>query len=199
VQALLDAGCNLNHVQLPGTVILELQKGVKGEGGETPKSGDDIGDVVAEDYGVLRAELCEHVVTQDGDASLCDGQSADASAPLVYDVKRAQRLGCTIVGADLLAAVDVSGINLGSIGQLHDKRQPRQLMHLYFSLFDKKQARAAAFVFPEEILPRFVRFVVIFGIVFDLVKEERNLFVAQTAHKLRLTQVMKLLPHDELN
>ena len=199
MQALLDAGCNLNHVQLPGTVILKLQKGVEGERGETPKSGDNIGDVVAEDYGMLRAELREHVVTQDGNASLGDGQSADTSAPLVYDVKRAQRLGCTIVGADLLATVNVSGVNLGLIGQLRDKSQPRELMHLYFSLFDKKQARAAAFVFPEEILPRFVRFVVIFDIVFDFVKEERNLLVAQTAHKLRLAQVMKLLPHDELN
>ena len=177
MQALPDAGRDLNHVKLPGAVILELQKDVEGEGSETPKTGDDIGDVVAEDYGVLRAELCEHVVTQDGNASLGDGQSADTSAPLVYDVERAQRLGCTIVSADLLAAVNVSGVNLGSIRQLRDKRQLRLLMHLHFSLFDKKQARAAAFVFPKEILPRFVRFVVIFDIVFDLVKEERTIEV----------------------
>ena len=72
---------------------------------------------MAQDNGVLQAELREHAVTEDGDAGFCNCKSADAAIFFVDDVKRAQRLGSAVVSAHLLLAVSVCGVNLISFRQ----------------------------------------------------------------------------------
>ena len=112
MQALRNAAGDLNNVQFFRTLVLEFQKAVQRERCQPPKSCNDIGNVVAENNGMVGAKLREHVVAEDSSARLRDGKSAHASIGVVDDVKGTERLGRTVVRAYFVSTVAAAGVYL---------------------------------------------------------------------------------------
>ncbi len=112
MQALRNAAGDLNNVQFFRTLVLEFQKAVKRERRQPPKSRDNIGDIVAENDGMVSAKLREHVVAEDSRARLRDGKRAHASIGVVDDVKGTKRFGRSVVRAYFVGTVAASGVYL---------------------------------------------------------------------------------------
>ena len=105
------------------------------------------------------------------------------------------------MGARLLVTVSTDRIDLNTNALMVNKLRRNAVKLAYFDLplFNEEQPSAAVVILSKQVLSCFVRFVMIFDTILDLFEEEGNLLNAQTADKLRLVQVTKLLLHDELH